>query len=331
MSASRLYKITPYLRQCCSILNLSPARVLERCGLTADFLENEDKGVDATTYFSAWSAYAEESKDPELPLTLGRAASRGPLQPALLAFAASPDIHTGFNRLAIFKPLVAPIRLHLTEDEDAFTVGFESECGQPVPNVMSATEVIFFLDFARTFTAHHIVPKTVQLPHLGHVTPDYQTYVGAPIVQSQIPAITFSMQDARRSLISADTDFYRLIERDLLSKLESVADGIGLAKRVARTLTDLLPSGAVSADQVSARLGISKRTLQRKLKVEGSSFQNILDETRATLAMTYLRDQKLSAEETSYLLAYQDPNSFYRAFHEWTGMTPSQAREMQLS
>jgi AraC-like DNA-binding protein len=74
---------------------------------------------------------------------------------------------------------------------------------------------------------------------------------------------------------------------------------------------------------------MSKRSLQRRLKDEGLTFQAILDDTRADLAMTYLRDQNLSAEEISYLLAYRDPNSFYRAFQDWTGMTPAQARGLE--
>lgn len=326
MSTSRQYNVSANVRQTCNILGLSPARVLARCGLDAGFLHTTNKGVDAATYFALWTAFAAESADPELPLTLGRGVSRGPFQPALLAFSASPDIYTGLKRLAVFKPLCAPIRLELKETDRCFSVAFAAEDGYTMPAIMATTEVIFFLDFARTFTAHYVVPQTVQLPDPTHVTRAYRDYIGAPIEEGRLPGITFTMEDARRPLISADTDFYRMVEQDLLARLESLTGGDQLSNRVRRALTEMLPAGMVSADRVSARLGLSKRSLQRKLKEEGTSFQAVLDETRASLALTYLRDQKLSAEETSYLLAYQDPNSFYRAFHEWTGMTPAQAR-----
>ena len=64
----------------------------------------------------------------------------------------------------------------------------------------------------------------------------------------------------------------------------------------------------------------------RALALEMETLREILDETRAALALIYLREHKLSAEETSFLLAYRDPNSFYRAFSDWTGMTPAEAR-----
>ena len=326
MTLSRYYKIAPGLRQTCNVLAISPTRVLERINLPHDYLETEERGVEAATYFKLYDAVALESDDPELPLTLGRSASKGPFQPALLAFSSSPDLYTGLSRLSTFKPLVAPIRLQLSDTGDAFTVRFGTEGGHAMPHVMSALEIIIFLDFARTFTAHHIVPQAAHLPDFGYATPAYRDYIGAAVTPGRAASVTFHMEDALRPLVTADTEFYKLVERELNARLETAHQDRPLSNQVRKALTDLLPSGTVSADHVSARLGVSKRTLQRKLKVEGTSFQAILDDTRATLAITYLRDQKLSAEETSYLLAYQDPNSFYRAFHDWTGMTPAQAR-----
>ncbi|MGC8202040.1 helix-turn-helix domain-containing protein [Aliiroseovarius sp. PTFE2010] len=331
MSTVRHYKIAAVVRQTCNIMGISVPRVLARAALASDCLENEGKGVDAAAYFRLWTAFAEESGDPDLPLTLGRGASRGPFQPALLAFSSSPDIATGLRRLAVFKPLVAPINLDITQTDQHLNVRFSGADGQATPAVMAATEIIFFLDFARAFTAHHVLPHAITLPNLDWVTDAFRDYVGAPVTHGDHIALSFTMADAKRPLISADTEFYNLIEKELLARLSGHGDDAALSGRVRRVLADLLPSGQVSIDTVSARLNLSKRSLQRKLKDENTSFQALLDATRASLAMTYLRDQKLSAEETSFLLAYQDPNSFYRAFHEWTGMTPSQARVAEIN
>lgn len=331
MPASRQYKIAASLHLTCSLLDLSPARVLARAGLAADSLETEDAGVDAAAYFKLWTAVAAESGDPDLPLTLGRGASRGPFQPALLAFSSSPDIITGLKRLAVFKPLMAPIELLVSEQPEGLSVTFKGAGPHEIPDVMSSTEIVFFLDFARAFTAHDVIPLSVTLPENIPTTQAYRDFVGADIQTGERAGLTFSLEDAHRPLISADTEFYHLIEKELLSRLKTQTEDAGLSARVSRVLAELLPSGRVSTDFVSARLNLSKRSLQRKLKDEGTSFQAVLDDTRASLAMTYLRDQKLSAEETSHLLAFQDPNSFYRAFHDWTGMTPAQARTSQLN
>ncbi|MEM6660958.1 MAG: AraC family transcriptional regulator, partial [Pseudomonadota bacterium] len=61
---------------------------------------------------------------------------------------------------------------------------------------------------------------------------------------------------------------------------------------------------------------------------EGTSFRKVLDDLRCELAVSYLRNEEMRIEEVSYLLAFTDPNSFYRAFRSWTGMTPAEARRI---
>ena len=94
-------------------------------------------------------------------------------------------------------------------------------------------------------------------------------------------------------------------------------------------LLELLPSGTASLDAVCKKLGTSPRTLQRRLSDEGETFQSVLSRTREALARHCLRRPELSATEISFLLGYDDPSSFFRAFSSWTGLTPEQARTAQ--
>ena len=87
-----------------------------------------------------------------------------------------------------------------------------------------------------------------------------------------------------------------------------------------------MPSGESSIAEVARKLGVSKRTLQRHLETEGTNFQEVLAATREDLARYYLTKTRLSGAEISYLLGFGDPNSFFRAFHAWTGQTTEQFR-----
>ncbi len=71
---------------------------------------------------------------------------------------------------------------------------------------------------------------------------------------------------------------------------------------------------------------LSPRTVQRQLQAEGTSYQAVLSDTREKLARRYLADRSLTTSQIAYLLAYDDANSFYRAFRRWTGLTPDAAR-----
>ena len=76
------------------------------------------------------------------------------------------------------------------------------------------------------------------------------------------------------------------------------------------------------------RLGVGRRNLQLRLARDGTSFRDVLESLRRELAVSYLRDDTMRVEEVSYLLGFADPNSFYRAFRDWTGMTPAEARNL---
>lgn len=80
---------------------------------------------------------------------------------------------------------------------------------------------------------------------------------------------------------------------------------------------------------VSRKIGISTRTLQRRLTEENVSFQVVLDQTREHLARYYLRTTKLSVAKISFLIGFQQPGSFSRAFSDWTGQPPEQVRRIE--
>jgi AraC-like DNA-binding protein len=115
-------------------------------------------------------------------------------------------------------------------------------------------------------------------------------------------------------------------EPSLKQRLSELDHSASTSERVRSALLELLPSGATSIEAVCRKLGTSARTLQRRLSEEGETFQTILNRTREALARHYLKRPELTASEISFLLGYEDPSSFFRAFATWTGITPEQAR-----
>jgi len=101
-------------------------------------------------------------------------------------------------------------------------------------------------------------------------------------------------------------------------------NGMNCIERLAKyKLTELLPSGCSSIEEVAGKLGTSKRTLQRKLQDEDTNFQKQLNHVRKLLALNYLKHDDMTSNDIAYLLGYQELNSFLRAFNTWTGMSIS--------
>ena len=88
----------------------------------------------------------------------------------------------------------------------------------------------------------------------------------------------------------------------------------------------LLHSGQSKKDIVAQELGISSRTLTRRLAEEGLTYKGLLDEVRRKLALRYLKDRRINVKTVAYLLGYSEVSAFYHAFRRWTGSSPLQHR-----
>ncbi|MBS0370481.1 MAG: helix-turn-helix transcriptional regulator [Proteobacteria bacterium] len=120
-------------------------------------------------------------------------------------------------------------------------------------------------------------------------------------------------------------------EPGLRKRLSSLDSTVKMSDRVGAALLEGLPAGQYSIEFVATHLAVSKRTLQRQLNDESTSFMEILNTTRRQLAQHYLGTPSVSQGEIAFLLGFQEVNSFIRAFKDWTGITPGAYRHETTS
>ena len=173
--------------------------------------------------------------------------------------------------------------------------------------------------------------KFFQEMHFTHAEPAYRAEYDRIF---RVPAVFGCSENAMRideALVamfrpqpsSLVTSIVRERADALLEKLERSKTA---RSRVENLLVKLMPSGGVGIDTIAGKLGLSRQTLFRKLKTEGVTFEQVLDELRFSMAHDYLDVRKFSIKETAYQLGFSDPTAFSRAFKRWTGRTPSIAR-----
>ncbi len=112
--------------------------------------------------------------------------------------------------------------------------------------------------------------------------------------------------------------------------LKSLYAQDNIAAQLKRMLAELLAAGEANADAACRGLKLSRRTLQRRLRAEKTSFQKVLNEVRAVLAVNYLSDGRLKALEVAMLLGYSSISSFTTAFKSWYDMPPAEYRHRFL-
>ena len=124
---------------------------------------------------------------------------------------------------------------------------------------------------------------------------------------------------------------YRQLTEQAEKYLRSLYQQDNIAGELKRKLADLLARGEANADAACRVLQLSRRTLQRRLKAEKTSFQKILNEVRAELAVKYLEDARLKSLEIAMLLGYSSLSSFTTAFKSWYDMPPAAYRQKFLA
>ena len=145
---------------------------------------------------------------------------------------------------------------------------------------------------------------------------------GAGVDEIEWPAASWDLP-----IVSADPHLHRLcVECCEEALAQQATTRSPLKVQVENAIAELLPHGQARHDIVAAKLGMSPRTLARRLAGEGSSFAALLTETRSALADRYLADHTLAISQIAWLLGYAEVGAFTRAFQRWTGLSPSAAR-----
>ena len=127
-------------------------------------------------------------------------------------------------------------------------------------------------------------------------------------------------------ILNANPNLFALFTQHadtLLAKLHSAS----LTTRVKREIVTLLKGEEPALATVADRLAMGVRTLQLHLKEEGTTYQQLLDEVRQSLAVQHLREAYLSTNDIAYLLGFAEPSVFFRSFKKWTGKTPGTFRQ----
>lgn len=308
-------------------LGVQPRAVLRRAGLPGDLFSRSGASLATPEYFRLWTAVEQEVDDPAFPIRLGEVVKSEAFHPLIFAALSSTNLVAAAMRIAQYKRLVAPMQLHVVEDEHTLTLEFEwLDRTVTAPASLMAFELVFLVQLTRLATRERVRPVAVKTPHPPKPSAEYTRFFGVRVQRSEACLVSFSRVDANRPFLTANEAMWKLFEPTLRQRLADLDETASFVDRVRAALLEALPGGGGSVDDIAGKLAASKRTLQRRLRDEGTSFQAVLATTREELARYYLANTSLPGAEISYLLGFEDPNSFFRAFHVWTGETTAQVR-----
>lgn len=327
MKQARHFAVHPGWKLIIADLRIAAGDLLTLAELPADLFSRKDATLSPPEYFRLFVGLEQLVGESQLPLRLGGAISVEAFDPSLFACLCSPNLNIALTRLAEYKRLCGPLALDVFV-RDTHTEVF-IECygyDRPLPRSLCAMELVFLTHLARLATRQDIVPTEAELVALPGQARPCEEFLGCRLQRGSRNRIRFSAEDAARPFLTENVSMWQFFEPELQTRLSMLETGASTRERVRSALLDMLPSGRSSIQDISARLAMSKRSLQRHLADEALSYQEVLDDTRASLARHYLSRSTISPGEISFLIGFQDANSFLRAFKSWTGMTPGEYR-----
>lgn len=328
MKRANKFIIAPNWKLLLSDMQIDPADVLKFAELPADLFNREHASLAPHEYFQLCHGMEQAAGEREVPLLLAENFSVESFDAPVFAAICSPNMNVALRRLSQYKPLIGPMVLTVNQAK-SFTELTTSCYGHrgPLPRALGLMELVFFTQLIRTTTRENVKPIRLSLPELPEQLSLYEDYFGCTLSKGKSVSIRFSAQDAARPFLTSNSAMWEFFETKLNQKLADLAQSASTAERVKAVLLEALPSGDSSIEGVAEKLAMSKRTLQRKLSSEKESFQVLLQNVRAELADHYLEKSQMSLGEISFLLGFQESNSFIRAYSSWKGVSPGHFRE----
>jgi len=288
--------------------------------------------VTSERYFGLWRAIEAEAEDPTISLRIGSGVSMEAFDPPIFAAMCSPDLNTALERLARHRRLLAPVAMHVEVRQTETTLELEwlDESLEP-PTPLVTAELVFFVQLPRLATRTRIQPLGVTSPRALEAKRAYDEYFGVPVQTGRRPRITYRAEDAALPFLTANEKMWEFFEPQLRARLceltETATDRRSGSGRLAGAPARRQRLGQGGGEQAGRQHPYAAAAPQGR----GPELSNVVNATREELARHYLKASGISGAEISYLLGYEDPNSFFRAFHSWTGETPEQARTAMLA
>ena len=156
---------------------------------------------------------------------------------------------------------------------------------------------------------------------------ELERYLGcAPTYGARHTRMVFARADWDAPLVGANLRLRATLEAHASALYAELSRAQGLGARVRAVVAQLLRDGEPRIGEVAQKLGMTARTLQRRLQDETLAFTTLVDEARMQLARRYLADPELSIAEVSFALGYSEPSAFTRAFKRWSGIAPAEYR-----
>ncbi|NSX85757.1 AraC family transcriptional regulator [Agrobacterium tumefaciens] len=311
-------------------MGLPAPALLRQAKLPATLHIAPDAWLTTAQYFDLWRAVEDLSQDPAIGLRMTVETDTAMHPPATMSAFFARDYRDGLHRLARFKRLCTPEELSVAESGGEARIAVRwLHTDEAEPDAAADVTFAALLELGRRGTGRHVTPVRVEMMRRGPVSDVHRSYFNAPI-RTGCPQNTMVLKrdDLDLPFAGHNPELLAILEPALAVSLGEIEAQSSLPDQVKILIKRRIASGKPEISEVARELGMSERTLQRRITEQGSNYRALIEQARQELGRDLLSDKRNGIEEIAFLLGFQDTGSFYRAFRTWEGVTPAQWRGM---
>lgn len=309
---------------------VDPEPLFRTSGIAPEMLKRPNARLPAQACNAAWLRASSRIADPSFGVKFGLHWHPSMFGPLGYAWLASTSLRTALGRLARYTDLVLERgAVEVTDLRGGDVMVTLTYRGIPFTLPALADALLsLVMRLCRLNCGDAVNPTRVTLFHSAPPDPgSYFTYFRCPIdFDADGDSLTLAKSVVDAPLPSANAHLAHLNDQEVIRYL-ALLNRDRVTDRVQAAIIEQLASGGVSSETVAKALHISNRTLHRQLQSEGTTFKDVLENTRRKLAEVYLTDGSINLTQIAFMLGFAEPSSFTRAYRRWTGHAPSAARD----
>lgn len=304
--------------------------LLERSDIFIDDLSNQDSRIPFVKFAKLMKAGKALCNEPALALLFGEAVDFHDFSIVGLVARSAETMGEALKQVNRYSRLVMEVdgigasdRIKPIQDDEGLWLVDASQASNVGPGRAEATFALMISTHRRDFGDVSFLKEV----HFTHSEPSYRAeydrIFGVPIVfDSDKNALLVDHSTLTKALSPSKRYVFGILSEHADALLKELEQSKTIKGRVESCLIPILHRDDLGMSYVANELGLSRQTLYRKLKSEGISYEALLDELRHKMAVHYLNGKNVSVNEVAYLLGYNHPNAFSRAFKRWTGKSP---------
>jgi AraC-like DNA-binding protein len=328
-ATATILSLVPYVViRAAETAGVDPGPLYQVTGISPGAVPAGDVHVTIDRYYAMWEQILAKLPLPGFP---ARAASASRVEDnELFGFLAMSceSLGEAFARTARYRVLyVRGARWELQQEKDVTRLIWYSWPGDPKRVGVRAAVEFAMADMcsaARQLSRTEVHPLEVRIAHdpIGDPGALRQFFKVQPTFNAALNELIFPPDVLATPIASFNSRLRDYFEEQCRELATNFAADAPVAARVRKDLMAAMDGGDPSMEAVAARLGMSGRSLHRRLAEEKCRYNDLLDEIREEFAKRYLARGTVSASEVAYLVGFQSPTAFFRAFKRWTGQTP---------